>query len=217
MIRSLRKFWTDQSAAVAIEAVIITPILAWLFVASFVFFDAFRTYNTSIKATYSMADVLSRQTESIRSTDIEGLSDIFQFMTRNTSGTAMRVSQITRRQNGHRIDWSHATDGRTRLRDADLADREDNIPVMAFGDRLLLVETFLPYVPAFTVGVGEQEFTNFTVTRPRFAGQVPFIADLPNSYVYTRNGTSGWDWDDWEEDDEDDRDYGGRGWRYDDD
>ena len=59
MSRSLRRFWKDEGASVALEAVIVTPILAWVFVASFVFFDAFRVYNTSIKATYAVADVLS--------------------------------------------------------------------------------------------------------------------------------------------------------------
>ncbi len=39
----LRQFWKDDSAAVAFETVIITPVLAWTFIASFVFFDAFRT------------------------------------------------------------------------------------------------------------------------------------------------------------------------------
>jgi Flp pilus assembly pilin Flp len=169
MTQSLKKFWQDERAAVAVEAVIITPILAWLFVASFVFFDAFRTYNTSLKATYAVADFFSRQTEALSDTDIDGLNSVFQFLTRNTEGSEMRVTLIRRARNDYRLDWSYATGGRTRLRRRDLVELEDRLPIMERGERLFLVETFLPYVPAFNVGIAPQEFVNFTVTRPRFA------------------------------------------------
>lgn len=188
MTPMIRSFWKDEGASVALEAVIVMPILAWVFVASFVFFDAFRVYNTSIKATYAVADVLSRRTSEISSTDIEGLADVFQFLTRNTAGSALRVTQITRQEEGYRIDWSHGTDGQTYIRASDFPDFIDRIPIMAYGDRMLLIETFLPYRPAFSAGLSDQEFVNFTITRPRFAGQVPFVADLPNSFVYTNSG-----------------------------
>ena len=194
----IRRFIRSEDASVAIEAVIIMPILAWVFVASFVFFDAFRVYNTSIKATYAVADVLSRRTSQISSTDIEGLADVFQFLTRNTAGSSIRVTQITRQAGGYRIDWSHGTDGMTYIRASDFPDFIDRIPIMAFGDRLLLIETFLPHRPAFSAGLSDQEFVNFTVTRPRFAGQVAFQANLPNSYVYDNNalpsGNDGFFW-----------------------
>lgn len=189
VLTALRSFWKDERASVALEAVIVTPILCWTFVASFVFFDAYRVYNTSIKSTYAVADVLSRRTTVIASTDIEGLADVFQFLTQNTAGSSMRVTQITRQQGGYRIDWSHGTDGMTYVRASDFPDFIDRIPIMAFGDRLLLIETVLPYRPAFSAGLSEQEYVNFTVTRPRFAGQVAFDANLDNSYVYHNDGT----------------------------
>ncbi len=194
-MQTLKTFLRDERASVALEAVIIMPILTWFFVGSFVFFDAYRTYNTSIKSTYSVADVLSRRTASIASSDIEGLADIFRFMTRDTEGTSMRVTQITRQDNAYRIDWSHGTDGMTYLRPVDF-DEEllGQIPIMAFGDRLLLIETVLPYEPAFSIGMESQEYYSFTVVRPRFAGQVAFDADMGNSYVY-ENGTDTYGYD----------------------
>ena len=48
MKRLIKAYWKDERASVALEAVIVIPILAWVFVASFVFFDAFRVYNTSM-------------------------------------------------------------------------------------------------------------------------------------------------------------------------
>lgn len=189
MQRLIKDFCRRDEAGVAIEAVIVMPILTWVFIASFVFFDAFRVYNTSIKATYSVADVLSRRTDGIAASDIEGLADVFQFLTRNTAGSAIRITQITRQDGGYRIDWSHGTDGLTYLRASDFPEIVDRIPIMAFGDRMLLVESFLPHRPAFNVGLSDQEFVNFTVTRPRFAGRVPFEDDLGNSYTYVNDGT----------------------------
>ncbi|PIV74047.1 MAG: hypothetical protein COW55_10745 [Rhodobacteraceae bacterium CG17_big_fil_post_rev_8_21_14_2_50_65_11] len=190
MLTALRTFWRDDRASVAIEALIVMPILTWVFVASFVFFDAYRVYNTSIKATYAVADVLSRRTSEIASSDIEGLAGVFQFLTQNTAGSSMRVTQITRQAGGYRIDWSHGTNGMTYVRPSDFPDFIDRIPIMAFGDKMLLIETILPYRPAFAAGLSDQEYVNFTVTRPRFAGQVAFDADMANSYVYSNSGAA---------------------------
>ncbi|WP_430450264.1 TadE/TadG family type IV pilus assembly protein [Rhodophyticola sp.] len=174
MKRLIRRYMREDDAAVAFEAVIITPILAWLFVGSFVFFDAFRTYNTSLKATYAVADVLSRETDWIYGSDIEGLADVFQHITRNVEQSSLRVTQVRRSTSEYRIDWSYATDGTARLFDSNIPAIQSQLPNMVFGERIIVVETFLPYRPAFNVGLRPLEFTNFTVTRPRFAGQLQF-------------------------------------------
>ena len=57
---------------------------------------------------------------------------------------------------------------------ANMIDLEGRLPIMADAERILLVETFIPYRPAFDVGVSLLTFENFTFTRPRYAGQVPF-------------------------------------------
>lgn len=176
------RFLRDTRAAVAFEAVIITPILAWLFVGSFVFFDAFRAYNSSIKAAFAVADVLSRQEDPIYATDIEGMADVFQHITRDIEGTSIRVTQVRRRRNDYRIDWSYATDGTARLFNSNLPEIEEQLPIMARGDYIVIVETFLPYRPAFNVGLGQQEFTNFTVTRPRYAPRIEFNDGIEPDY-----------------------------------
>lgn len=177
MADTIRRFARDENAAVAFEAVIITPILAWLFVGSFIFFDAFRTYNTSVKATYAVADVISRQLDGdvLYGSDIEGLSYVFQHITRNTGGAAeIRVSEVSFWDGDYSVEWSHPTGGLTRLRDSDMPDVAPRIPTMVPGERVIVVETFLPYSPYFDIGLSDLEFTNFTVTRPRFAGRIAY-------------------------------------------
>ncbi|MCR9068406.1 MAG: hypothetical protein NXH79_06135 [Rhodobacteraceae bacterium] len=174
MTSLLRRFWQDTRAAVAFEAVIIMPILAWGFLSSFIFFDAFRVYNSSIKATYAVADVLSRQTNTVTEDDIEGLLTVFKHLVRDSGASRMRVTQIMWNGTRYCVDWSYATDGESRLFHSSMAEIEDALPVMAVSERIVLVETFVPYDPAFDTGLTLLNFNNFTFTRPRYAGQVPF-------------------------------------------
>ena len=175
-VRRLRRFWKDETAAVTLEAVIITPVLALAFLGSFVIFDAFRTYNTSIKATYAVADILSRQTSTVFPADIEGMAEIFEYMVRNQGDAQLRATQIVydADDNEHTVEWSYATNGQARLFTANLTNLEDRLPIMSDEERILLIETFIPYSPAFNIGLGLMTFENFTVTRPRYAEKVPF-------------------------------------------
>lgn len=170
----LRRFAADERAAVSIEAAILLPTLVFFYISAFIFFDAFRVYATSVKATYAVADVLSRQTTFVFASDIEGLNSIFQHLTRNRDGSDMRVSQVHQSNDGLEVEWSYGTGAQTILRDQDLPGIDDRIPEIALGERVIIVETRLPYRPIFDVGISEQVFENFTVTRPRFAGQIPW-------------------------------------------
>lgn len=172
--RSVRKFFRDETAAVALEAIILTPILAWVFVGSFVFFDGFRTYNGAVKANYAVSDVLSRAEVTMYGSDIEGLSNIFQHITRSPEITQMRATQVRRTDQGFVVDWSYGTQGRLRHTNETLGAVTDRIPLMEIGSYVLVVETFLPYTPAFSIGMGEMEFDFVSVTLPRFVARVNF-------------------------------------------
>lgn len=173
---ALKHFRTDERGASALESIIIVPALIWVFVSSFVFFDAFRTYNSSVKATYTVADVLSRQTRTVTAFDIEGMAELFNNLVRNNGDVRMRVTQIhyTAATDTMAVEWSYATNNEARLFTANLTDMEELLPQMADAERLLLVETFIPYRTAFDLGLDVITFRNFNFTRPRFAGQVPF-------------------------------------------
>jgi Flp pilus assembly protein TadG len=48
---AVRQFLVDDDAgSVSVETVIIMPILLWVYVATFVIFDGFRTHNQNVKA-----------------------------------------------------------------------------------------------------------------------------------------------------------------------
>ncbi len=79
---AVRQFLVDDDAgSVSVETVIIMPILLWVYVATFVIFDGFRTHNQNVKAAYTIGDMLSRETNAIDNAYLEGLSDVFDFLT----------------------------------------------------------------------------------------------------------------------------------------
>jgi hypothetical protein len=172
---AVRQFLVDDDAgSVSVETVIIMPILLWVYVATFVIFDGFRTHNQNVKAAYTIGDMLSRETNAIDNAYLEGLSDVFDFLTFGGNPSHLRVTQIRWQSsnNRHRVDWSYATDGNnsTRLLDADMAGISHRLPPMINGERVLLVESFTSYTPAFDVGLSPTiNFENFVPTSPRFA------------------------------------------------
>ncbi|WP_224815881.1 TadE/TadG family type IV pilus assembly protein [Hasllibacter sp. MH4015] len=182
MKQLLSRFWSDTSAAVAFESVIVMPLLIWAWVGTFTFFDAYRTYNTSVKATYTVADLLSRQTDIQYPSDIDGMSAMLDAMIRNNDGVEVRVTQILRTTTDtYSVDWSHATGTLAALATPNLTAIEAQLPAMAQGERVVLVESFINYVPTFNMGLLDLTFENFTLTRPRYAGQVRYDPVQPTS------------------------------------
>lgn len=177
MIPTIRRFLSETRAAVALETVILTPILIWAYIASFVFFDAYRTYSTSVKATYMVADMISRQTDTVYGHDIEGMVEIVDTITRGAGHVQLRASQIAVINDVYTVEWSHGVNGAARVFDSNLPDIMDRLPTMPNGERVILLETFLGYDAPFDMGLTVMRFDNFTVVRPRYAGQVPFDAD----------------------------------------
>jgi hypothetical protein len=172
----LRRFSRTEDAAVALETVIITPLLIWAFMASFVFFDAYRAYSTSVKATYMVADMISRQTDLVYQHDIQGMTDVIETIIRSADRVQLRASQIGVVSGARTVEWSYGVNGAARIFDADLPGIEDMLPNMPEGERIILVETFVDYTSPLNVGLTVVSFENFTVARPRYAGQVPCCA-----------------------------------------
>ncbi len=175
---ALRRFLvSDTGGAVSVEAVLVMPILLWVYVASFVVFDAFRTHNQNVKAAYTIGDMISRQTNPINNAYLEGLSDVFDYLTFSRNPSWLRVSQIRWQgsNNRYRVDWSYGTDGNNddRLRNSDMAGIAARLPPLVNGERIILVESFTTYRPLFNVGLSPTiEFVNFVPTSPRFAPMV---------------------------------------------
>jgi hypothetical protein len=81
------------------------PILVWAFIGSFVFFDAYRVYNTSVKTTY-MVPTCSRGRPTWSTHDIQGMANVANTIIRGSDEIEMRVTQIGMVSGDYNVDWS---------------------------------------------------------------------------------------------------------------
>lgn len=172
LTRPFTFFLRDTSATVATEAVLILPLLAAWFVGSFVFFDAFKSRNTAMKASYTIGDVLSRRTDDATPAYLDNLHTLYKTLVKAPDGTsALRVTMIMWDGDAYQVQWSHASSNSVGAR-SDASAIVDRIPTLSEGEQVILVETFLDYNPAFNVGLNSNIWENFVVTSPRFASKL---------------------------------------------
>lgn len=171
--QKIKAFAKDQSGVAVVEFILLVPVLAFAMMMSFVFFDAYKTKNTSQKASYTIADLLSRQTDAVDEDYLEGLKDLFDFIANtDPQTTSIRVSSILYKKNKdlNKVKWSYVVgDNVTPWKTSKLKDLYDYIPDVSNKDYLIIVETFVSYSPPFAGVIEIQEFTTFTPVSPRFA------------------------------------------------
>ncbi|WP_380054234.1 TadE/TadG family type IV pilus assembly protein [Falsihalocynthiibacter sp. SS001] len=162
-----------------IEAVLMFPILAWAFVATFAFFDAYQARSTNLKATFTVADMLSRQLDPVNADYINGLQKMFEFLANTNDQDAwLRVTSLVCTEDCDKDtrtllrDWSYATGGHAGLTNEDVVKYDGQVPLMPVNDRVLMVETNMSYQPVFNVGIDEFEMIEVAVTRSRFVPQL---------------------------------------------
>lgn len=175
----LRRFQRSERGQLSVETVMIVPLLLFAYAGLFTFFDGFRTVNLNTRASYTIADMLSRETNAINDDYIAGLNDILQLLTSSDYETILRVTVVTYNANDEELElvWSAVDGGSGQhikpITDGSLSSIEDKIPVMAHGDINIVVQTWSGFVPMMAwTGVEAQYFEHTVVTRPRFAPQL---------------------------------------------
>jgi len=175
-MRAIRHFLKGTRGSMTVEAALILPLLFWALIATLVFFDAFRQQNIAMKASYTLSDLISRETDSLSPDDIDGLNGVFDYLTFSNHPSWIRVTSIRwdATDAEFKVNWSYATKDNDALTDLTLQGKANIIPAMAVGDSVVLVETYMIYEPPFRVGLDANWTVNAVVTRPRFASQVVF-------------------------------------------
>jgi len=161
-----------EDGSVTTEAVIIMPLLAAFYCATFVWFDAYRQKTLIMKASYAVSDVLSRQ-EEVDEPYLDDMRDVLDYMIPSNAPPRMRISLIrsVADANGdvdHEVEWSYGPNGMSDLTQADLDADSSWIPLMAPNDNVVVTETAVLYQPIFRVGIKTKIYRNTIVTRPRF-------------------------------------------------
>lgn len=181
-------FLREEDGLILAEALIMLPLLIWSLVAIFIYYDVFRTINVTQKAAYSIADLLSRQRDTIPTTFFEGLQNVTDFLTPGghpvklritslecSSPTGTKVCNLTTgtyrklfsRSPGNKVPELTETFINTNWRGKKIATLNN-------GEAVFVVEMTVDFkaqlqtvLAGLLVNVNDQTFGEFIVTRPR--------------------------------------------------
>lgn len=175
----LRGLRADERGAVSIETTLILPILVFLYLMTYAYFDAYRQQGLLTKAGYAAADMLSRQTAEVGPDDMEGLRNIVAFMSASGDDTWLRISEIEPQgPDQYDVRWSYATGGNMKLRESYVPRIAPKLPELASGERIVVVETFTLYEPPFSVGIPNEVLHTVSPARSRYGGPLAWNPDL---------------------------------------
>lgn len=183
-------FLRDEDGLILVEGLITLPLLIWALVAMFIYWDVFRTINVTQKAAYSVADLLSRQRDTIPLAFANGLQNVLNFLTPGGQQVRLRItslectsptgSKVCNTASGsYKLLFSFSpgspANGVLPLTEAQIQDwKTSKIASLNNGESVFVIETTvdfkaqLPTVLAgFLIGVEDQTFGEFIVTRPR--------------------------------------------------
>ncbi len=173
----LKAFGAESDGSVAVEAVMMFPVVLWAFLAMFVFFEGYRQTAINHKAANTIADMYSRETANITPTYIDNTKELFDLLAQVNSDTKIRVSVVkwSERRNAYRVDWSKVKgSGISSLSHSDLVPMESSLPTVPNQERMVLVETWSTFKPMFKIGMEDTVINTFVFTRLRFAPQLKF-------------------------------------------
>jgi len=175
----LRRFLRDDRGSVMAEALITMPILIWVYVSLFAFWDGYRSSNMLQKASYAVSDIISRESE-VSAADLTGLSQVLEFMLPSDMNATMRVTSVTwdAVDNRYEVLWSRMVSGSglPALTTGTLQPLAARLPNMTDGDTVVLVETQAIYRTVMNVGLNDMTMNEFIVTRPRFVNRVALVS-----------------------------------------
>lgn len=170
----LRRFARDESASTTVEFVLVIPLLAWCFVGTYTFFDAYRVQTINLKAAYTLGDQLSRETNYITPNYLAGLFSLHDFLVDLDTPTAIRftVYEYEADDDSYRVIWSRGQGRTNRVTDSAITDVKHRLPEMPDEEISIMTETWVDVSPDEFVGLNPFTAYEVVVTRPRFAGQL---------------------------------------------
>ncbi|APX12359.1 TadE/TadG family type IV pilus assembly protein [Tateyamaria omphalii] len=180
IITNLKAFRDEDQGSLAIETVILIPLLFWAYLSMFAIFDSFRQHSINQKAAYTLGDIISRETTPLDNSYLNGTQEIFAYLTNNVSSdVSIRVTSVKydANNNVYKRDWSKARGWKSPLSNNEVKELKHLLPVMPHNERVMVVETFAKYDAPFETGLRDREIDNFVFTRPRYAPRVLWSND----------------------------------------
>ncbi|MEM6888017.1 MAG: hypothetical protein AAF636_07740 [Pseudomonadota bacterium] len=170
----LRCFRSEERGNIAIEFIIIVPVLFWGFFATVTIFDAYRQHSVNQKAAYTIGDLVSRQPDALDPAFLSGAQDLFEDLVRINGGSSIRVTSVWYDEVNDRYvrDWSRAVGAKLDAGVVEVESWNNLLPLMPNFEYITVVETWTDYSAPFDVGIVDHEIHNFIFTRPRYAPSI---------------------------------------------
>ncbi len=166
------KIKQDEEGATTVEFLIVMPLIIFWFAGTFTFFDAYSEWTRSVKATYTVADVMSRQFEMQDDYEDDMNSLFAAIMGENSNNTYVRISSIEKSNDVLSIDWTRASGLHTGLAD-DTEIPTELIPNILNGEAVLLIESYMDFVPFQDyIGIEARTLAKKVVISPRFTSKL---------------------------------------------
>ena len=180
-------FKKEERGSIAVEAVIILPMMFWTYLALFATFHAYRTYSVNQKAAYTIGDMVSRETNPVDPSYMEGALDLMQYLTSAApSETSIRMTSVQYDEENDKYEhqWSESRGYMSAATPSEVEGWDNLLPVMPDNEFIMVVETFILYDPPFNTGLAQREVHNFVFTRPRYAPRVLWSDTNGSSSTY---------------------------------
>lgn len=175
-----RRWRDDESGSIAVETIMMVPLLSWALLSTLAYFDAYRAESISTKASLTIADMISRETNLVTAEYITNARNLLRFLTLGDNWPDLRVT-VVRWDEGRdelRRVWTQERGPRRGMTGAEVAALVDRLPALVDGERLIVVETWTDYEPMFSVGLSPFSMDTFTFISPRFVTQLCFKHSL---------------------------------------
>jgi len=162
----------DEEGATTVEFMLVMPLIIFWFAGSFTFFDAYSEWTRSVKATYTVADVMSRQF-SMKQDYEEDMNSLFaSIMGEASNDTYVRITSIKKENNALKIDWARASGLHAPMANNSEIPTE-LIPNILNDEAVILVESYMDFVPFQDyVGLVSRQLENRVVINPRFTSKL---------------------------------------------
>ncbi|MGR3463052.1 MAG: TadE/TadG family type IV pilus assembly protein [Roseovarius sp.] len=182
LARLARRLRRDERGTVAVETVLIAPLLILGLFFSYEAYGLVRQQSLREKATYTVADILSRETAIVDDTYIDNVKRVFDMMS-GTADSQLRISVVRYRNDPSQgidefdLRWSEVrgTGPMTALTDTAVRSAHDTFPIMEDGEEIIYVESRGTFTSPVSTGYFDESLlTTRMFVIPRFAPQICF-------------------------------------------
>jgi len=177
----LKRFAKDERGVLAVELCIMTPILVWVLISTWVYFDLFRTEGNVARASITVADMFSREVVPVDVNYVDNALVLLQELTFSDDDPELRVTSYTYDGSNYQVLWSQSRGYPTALTTGDLQQfaAQNRLPLLGDDKRAVLVETSTQHVPLISTQlslfnmpyIDDYVFDTFTVVNPRLGNK----------------------------------------------